>query len=101
MQRHTSGVNGGDPGRCGNDDPLRAFFFDLVQERGLACSGLTCEKNILACIAHVFECEVDLGIGNEAHVKFAMYRLAVAALRAGKDQHRHAHSRAVQRQYCK
>jgi hypothetical protein len=51
-------------------------LFDLVQERGLACARLTCEKNILACIAHVFECEVELGIGDEAHVKFAMYGLA-------------------------
>ena len=67
MQRHTSGVNGGDTGRCGNDHPLRAFFLDLVQERGLACAGLTCEKDILAGIAHVFECEIELGIGNETH----------------------------------
>jgi hypothetical protein len=46
----------------------------LVQERGLACACLPSEENILACIAHVFECEVELGIGNEAHVlKFATY----------------------------
>ena len=72
MQRHTPGVDGGDTRRRGDDHPLRAFFLDLVQERGLACAGLACEKNILACIAHVFECELELGIGNEAHMlKFA------------------------------
>jgi hypothetical protein len=49
-------------------------------------AGLTCEKNILACIANVFECEVELGIGDEAHVKFPMYGQG---------------TRAVQRQYCK
>ena len=79
MQRHAPGVDGGNTRRRGDDRPLEAFFLDLVQERGLACAGLAREKNILACIAHVFECEVELGIGNEAHVlKFATYgRLAV------------------------
>ncbi len=70
------------PGRRGNDHPLGAFFLDLVQERGLACAGLACEKNILACIAHVFECEVELRIGNEAHVlKFATHGLALTVFR--------------------
>jgi len=68
MQRHASSVNRSDTGRCGNDHPLRAFFFDLVQERGLACARFPCEKNILARIADVFECKIELGIGNETHV---------------------------------
>ena len=32
------------------------------EKRGVACAGLAGEKNILACIAHVFECEIELGI---------------------------------------
>ena len=78
MQRHAPGVDGGDTSRCGDDHPLGAFFLDFVEERGLACAGLAGEKNILACIAYVFECQVELGIGNEAHVlKFAAYGLAL------------------------
>src|SRR5438876_12398024 len=68
MQRHAPGVDGGDTRRRGNDHPLGTFFPDLVEERGLACAGLACEKNILAGIAHVFEGEVEFRIGNEAHV---------------------------------
>src|SRR5437016_9791354 len=72
MQRHAPGVDGGDTRRRGNDHPLGTFFPDLVQERGLACAGLACEKNILAGIADVFEGEVEFRIGNKAHVlKFA------------------------------
>src|SRR5438094_7912110 len=83
MRRHTRGVDVGDTGRRGDDHPLRAFFLDLVQKRGLACAGLASEKNILACIAHVFECEVELGIGSEAHVlKFATYGRLMAAARS-------------------
>src|SRR5213593_4462738 len=55
-----------------NDHPLGAFFLNLAQECGFACAGPACEKNILACVAHVFECKIQLGIGNEAHlVSFA------------------------------
>src|SRR6516162_6390045 len=72
MQRHAPGVNGGDTGWRGNNHPPGAFFLDLVQKRRLACAGLACEKNILPCVANVFEREIELRIGNETHVmKFA------------------------------
>ena len=74
MQCHAPGVDGGDTSRCGNDHPLGAFFLDLAQERCLARAGLACEKNILACVAYVFECELELGIGNEAHIAEVCHR---------------------------
>ena len=72
MQRHAPGVDGGNTRRCSDDHPLGAFFLNLAQECGFACASPACEKNILACVAHVFECKIQLGIGNEAHlVSFA------------------------------
>ena len=78
MQRHAAGVDGGDTRRRSDNHPFGVFSLDLVQERSLARAGLACEKDILGCIAHVLECEVEMGIGNETHVlQFATYGLAL------------------------
>src|SRR6266850_8360773 len=96
MQRHAPGVDGSDTSGRGDDHPLGAFFLDLVQECGLACAGFACEKNILACIAYVFECQVELGIGNEAHVlKFATPTVSLCCARRCSDQARTLASRSA------
>src|SRR5438128_787976 len=72
MQRHAPGVDRRNTRRRSDYQPLGGFSFNLEQECGFACAGPACEKNVLARIAHVFECKVELGIGNETHLlKFA------------------------------
>src|SRR5215510_6617687 len=61
--------------------PVRKIFLPVLRTYSNARSSWGLETKLMCEVCHL--------------------RLAVAAFRAGNDQHRHAHSRAGQRQYYK
>src|SRR5436190_17359144 len=67
VQRHAACVDGGDSGRRRHNEPLEAFLFDFVQERGLARTRLASQKDVLVRMTNVLKSQVELWVRGEFH----------------------------------